>query len=158
MKNTGRQPFGKRLISNLEEGIRAIREDQPLRELFVETPPPPPPFDKSRLIRLRRRYGMSQAAFAQLLNVSDKAVESWEQEARRPNGAVLRLLEILELPEAAEVFSSISSPATASLGNRSRPRAMSAKSAYTPTKPSPARKADAAGKCQPAKRSKSSKS
>jgi putative transcriptional regulator len=39
---------------------------------------------------------VSQPVFARLLNVSDNAVRSWEQGAREPEGATLRLLEIAE--------------------------------------------------------------
>jgi transcriptional regulator with XRE-family HTH domain len=39
---------------------------------------------------------MSQAVFAQLLNVSTKTVQSWEQGSRKPSQASLRLIQILE--------------------------------------------------------------
>lgn len=50
---------------------------------------------KPREIReLRKSLHASQAVFAHFLCVSKKAVESWEQGARRPQSTALRLLRI----------------------------------------------------------------
>ena len=38
--------------------------------------------------------GMSQAIFAQVLNVSTKTVQSWEQGQRKPSHAALRLIQV----------------------------------------------------------------
>jgi transcriptional regulator with XRE-family HTH domain len=38
---------------------------------------------------------MSQSAFARLLNVSTKTVQSWEQGTRKPSQATLRLIQVL---------------------------------------------------------------
>jgi putative transcriptional regulator len=43
---------------------------------------------------IRRRLHASQARFAHFLNVSQKAVQSWEQGSRKPRSAALRLLSI----------------------------------------------------------------
>jgi putative transcriptional regulator len=71
-----------------------------LRSHTVVIPDPPPPFDAQRILRLRRDRNLTQAGLAQLLNVSGKTVESWEQGLRRPSGAAARLLQLLEAPEA----------------------------------------------------------
>ena len=44
--------------------------------------------------RIRRSLNASQTAFAIYLNVSPNAVRSWEQGARRPRNATLKLLTI----------------------------------------------------------------
>jgi putative transcriptional regulator len=40
--------------------------------------------------------GLSQAVFADALNVSRETVRAWEQGKREPGGATLRLLEVAE--------------------------------------------------------------
>ena len=51
----------------------------------------------------RKRLGVSQRAFAELLNVSLSAVRSWEQGWRMPDGGSLRLLHLAE--RHPEIFS-----------------------------------------------------
>lgn len=97
----GRTPgktFGQELIETLEEAILALRSGAELRTTRVFTLPEPPKFDGGRLVALRERLQMSQYGFADYLNVSVKAVQSWEQGVRRPNGAALRLLQVIEDP------------------------------------------------------------
>lgn len=56
----------------------------------------PPTFDATRIRALRGRLGLSQAVFAQLLNVSGKTVQAWEIGGNPPSGAAARLLELTE--------------------------------------------------------------
>jgi putative transcriptional regulator len=93
-----RKPLGQRLIASMEAGLEALRTGQELPSTFVATPPDPPAFDPKSCVALRRHSGMSQSGFARLLNVSVKAVESWEQGVRQPNGAALRLLQFMARP------------------------------------------------------------
>src|SRR5258706_7431100 len=44
---------------------------------------------------IRRRLGMSQAVFAQLLGVSQVLVRSWERGARAPAAIACRLLDVI---------------------------------------------------------------
>jgi putative transcriptional regulator len=46
------------------------------------------------LTAIRNENGMSQAVFAKALNVSTKTVQSWEQGARKPSQAALRLIQV----------------------------------------------------------------
>ena len=91
-----RTPFASRLATSLSEGIAALDAGEPLPSTFLVDLPKPPQFDGARIIALRERLGMSLASFAGLLNVSAKTVESWDQGVRKPGGAALRLLQILE--------------------------------------------------------------
>ena len=45
---------------------------------------------------IRYDLGMSQADFAKVLGVSTVTVSSWEQGVRKPNGAVAKLLTLIE--------------------------------------------------------------
>ncbi len=60
----------------------------------VELPARPRPLKPADIRALREALNASQALFAQLLNVSSNAVESWEQGVRQPRQATLKLLYI----------------------------------------------------------------
>jgi len=59
-------------------------------------PAPPKPMTKTQIVRLRERLNYSQAVFARVLNVSVKTVQAWEQGAREPSDAALKLLTIAQ--------------------------------------------------------------
>lgn len=46
------------------------------------------------VVKIRAQLRVSQGVFAQLLNVSSSAVRAWEQGARQPSDAALKLLHI----------------------------------------------------------------
>ena len=48
----------------------------------------------SPIIAARKNTGLSQAEFAQLLGVSVRTLNDWEQERKQPTGAALTLLAI----------------------------------------------------------------
>ena len=45
---------------------------------------------------IRERTSLSQSEFAQLIGVSVKTLQNWEQERRRPTGPAAALLNIIE--------------------------------------------------------------
>jgi len=52
--------------------------------------------------RVRKRLGLSQAAFAQRIDVPLETIRNWEQGKRYPTGAAKSLLKVLDrAPEAA---------------------------------------------------------
>jgi putative transcriptional regulator len=55
----------------------------------VSIPVPPKSMSGSEIKRLRKRLNYSQVAFAQVLNVSTKTVQAWEQGVRAPSDAAL---------------------------------------------------------------------
>jgi DNA-binding transcriptional regulator YiaG len=80
----------------------------PTRSLSETTAQPPTPALTARQVsvapaaringpaiaRLRSDLAVSQAVFAQALNVSPETIRGWEQGKRNPDGASLRLLEL----------------------------------------------------------------
>jgi putative transcriptional regulator len=78
----------------LQDGIAHSKGELTLRTFRL--PPPPPPMDRGKVIKLRKKLSVSQAIFAALLNVSPKAVQTWELGRRSPRGGTLRLLQILD--------------------------------------------------------------
>jgi putative transcriptional regulator len=76
-------------------------ERQGFRVTDKPIPLPPKPRTKAGIMNLRQKLQCSQSVFAQLLNVSVKTVQAWEQGVRKPSDAALKLLAIAEkYPEA----------------------------------------------------------
>ncbi len=53
-------------------------------------------YQSKQIKRIRKYFKVSQPVFAKLLNVSAETVKAWEQGKRVPDGAALRLLEVVE--------------------------------------------------------------
>jgi putative transcriptional regulator len=62
-----------------------------------ELPPPPKPLSPRQIRAIRQSFNVSQATFARIINVSANTVESWEQGARRPRDASLKLLTLAHI-------------------------------------------------------------
>jgi DNA-binding transcriptional regulator YiaG len=76
------------------EGALAYERGQPGRFRVTVFPPAPSQLSPKQIKRIRHSLRVSQRDFARILNVSSNTVESWEQGARRPQQAALKLLEI----------------------------------------------------------------
>jgi putative transcriptional regulator len=63
--------------------------------------------------KLRRRYRLTQQAFAERLGISVGTLRNWEQKRRIPDGPAQRLLELIEdRPDvAADIFARPAEPA-----------------------------------------------
>jgi putative transcriptional regulator len=57
---------------------------------------PAPEIAPAQIKRLREHHHVSQPIFARYLNTSESTVEKWETGAKRPSGAALKLLQIVE--------------------------------------------------------------
>jgi putative transcriptional regulator len=80
-----RKPVFERLKIGLEAGIRHANGEITLKTTIVEKPDAPPGVSAKELTKLRLEIQMSQAVFAQVLNVSTKTVQNWEQGHRKPS-------------------------------------------------------------------------
>ena len=56
----------------------------------------PPTIAPEEIKRLRERNKVSQPVFARYLNTGESTVEKWETGAKKPSGAALKLLSIVE--------------------------------------------------------------
>ncbi|MBJ6748967.1 helix-turn-helix domain-containing protein [Geomonas anaerohicana] len=54
------------------------------------------PLSPEEIVDVRRRSGVSQAVFAQYLNVTPGVVSKWERGEKRPTGASLKLLSLVK--------------------------------------------------------------
>ena len=82
--------LGDELIASLREARAHARgEPTDVRETHVDVP-------ADRVREIREKVGLSQARFAPLMGVSVSGLRKWEQGARRPGGAALTLLRIMD--------------------------------------------------------------
>ena len=73
------------------QGIRDIKAGRVGRHYTTESYP---------IVRARENSGLSQAKFAQLLGVSIRTIQDWEQGRREPNAAAKTLIKVAELHPA----------------------------------------------------------
>lgn len=95
-------PLGEILAQGLRDAIAFERGDKSvkMRITEVEMPAAPPRYGREDVQRIREKVlHLSQAAFARLLNVSPRTVQSWEHGLRRPAQSAARLLQFIEQPE-----------------------------------------------------------
>ncbi len=57
---------------------------------------PAPRFTPDAIVQIREARNLSRPVFAQILNVPPVTVRKWESGERKPSGAALRLLEIMQ--------------------------------------------------------------
>jgi putative transcriptional regulator len=82
--------LGDELIESLEQATRHAR-GQSVDARVTEVAVP-----AVRVREIRQKVGLSQAKFAPLLGVSVSGLRKWEQGARRPGGAALTLLQVMD--------------------------------------------------------------
>jgi putative transcriptional regulator len=89
-----------RMIEEAVETMRGLHEagvvDEPTLRSFEALAMPPPEYSAAAIHALRERLHLSQAAFAAYLNASPASVKQWESGKRRPRGAALRLLSVID--------------------------------------------------------------
>ena len=70
------------------QGIRDIKAGRIGRRYTTDSYP---------IVRAREKSGLSQAKFAELLGVSIRTIQDWEQGRREPNAAAKTLIKVAEL-------------------------------------------------------------
>lgn len=89
--------LGQELISGMMEIVAHQEGKITLRTTKMEMPEPPPELSANDISKIRvKRLHMSQGAFAKLLGVSVRVIQSWEQGEKKPSGAARRLLQVAE--------------------------------------------------------------
>ena len=89
--------IGRKLIAGLRDFRDALASSEPLAGKFVirtmAVNLKPKEFPPDRVRKTRGALAASQSVFAQLLGVSVKTVQSWEQGLARPSGMATRFLD-----------------------------------------------------------------
>lgn len=91
----------KRLRQELIEGMEALAEigavdGATMREFRADLLSPPPIYTPAQIREIRESFGVSQAVFAALMNVSLSTVQKWEQGQKAPGAPAYKLLEIVK--------------------------------------------------------------
>lgn len=53
-------------------------------------------YSPEKIVSIRKKLNLSQAALASIFNISPSTVQKWEQGNKRPAGASRKLLDIIE--------------------------------------------------------------
>jgi putative transcriptional regulator len=108
-----RPPYADRLRTALGDALEHAQGKRSLPETVVLAPRVVR-YEAADVVQIRSRLGVSQKAFAILLGVTVKAVQSWEQGVRKPSTPTMRLLQMLDRPDdflqLVEMFQSSSVP------------------------------------------------
>ena len=86
--------IGMEILEGIQ-AIKAYKNGGP--QLKTRTLKPPAPASE-----IRAKMGLSQAAFAGLMGVSERTIQDWEQGRRQPSGPAEALLRIAE--QKPEIF------------------------------------------------------
>lgn len=82
----------------MKSGEQALAYERGARRGYrvtrIALPRPPQAMSRTQIARIRKQLHCSQSVFARVLNVSAKTVQAWEQGARVPSDAALKLLTI----------------------------------------------------------------
>lgn len=97
MGKSKKSSLGSDLIASLQEAVAHEKGEIKLRTNIREIPGAAPQYKKAKIKQIRQGFGLSQSAFAALLNVKEITVSSWEQGTREPKEATNRLLQVIEL-------------------------------------------------------------
>ena len=89
-----RQMFEELLGSVREAGAILRGQQRPSRRTIIRS---------SGVRVIRERTSLSQSEFAQLIGVSVKTLQNWEQDRRCPTGPAVALLSIIEYDPALAV-------------------------------------------------------
>ena len=89
-----KQNFEELLSSVREAGAILRSRRKPSRRTVIQS---------SAVQVIRERTRLSQSEFAQLIGVSVKSLQNWEQDRRRPTGPAAALLRIIEYDPALAV-------------------------------------------------------
>jgi putative transcriptional regulator len=67
-----------------------------MREIHSLCLPDVKEYSADKIIELRKKTHLSQAAFAAVVNVSPSTVQKWERGLKKPTGSSKRLFDIIE--------------------------------------------------------------
>jgi len=72
-----------------------VMKEATLREFDAMCLPPVKEYSATQIKRIRAKYHASQGVFAAYLNTSKSTIQKWEQGAKKPSGASLKLLNLV---------------------------------------------------------------
>lgn len=93
--------YRSKALAAIHETIEALHEvgavdKQTMREFDETCLTPVRPLKPTEIRAIREREHLSQPVFARYLNVSKNLVSDWERGVKKPSGAALRLLTVVQ--------------------------------------------------------------
>jgi putative transcriptional regulator len=85
-------------VHEMAQGLTAagVMDKQTMREFDALCLPHVKQYSKEEIKGIRERQHASQAVFASYLNTAPSTIKSWEQGEKKPSGAALKLLNIVD--------------------------------------------------------------
>lgn len=90
-----------RILRNVHKSAQRLHEagfvdDVTMREFDALCLPPLRAFTPEEIKKIRNANKVSQAVFAQFLNVKTITVAAWEQGTKKPSGTAVKILDLVE--------------------------------------------------------------
>ena len=90
-----------RILRNVHKSAERLHEagfvdDVTMREFDALCLPPLRAFTPEEIKKIRNANKVSQAVFAQFLNVKTITVAAWEQGTKKPSGTAVKILDLVE--------------------------------------------------------------
>ena len=98
---TPKRKAKSRILDAVHETARDLHtagfiDKRRMREYDALCLAPVPSYSSKRIRALRKRYRLSQAVLASVLNTSLSTIRQWEIGEKRPSGPSLKLLDLLD--------------------------------------------------------------
>lgn len=91
----------KSIVESITNTVKDLHKSKLINEITVKNIenlclPEIKEYNPEKIISIRKKYHLSQAALASIFNISLSTVQKWEQGNKKPSGASKKLLDIIE--------------------------------------------------------------
>lgn len=92
-----RESVAESIMSTMRDFKKiGLVDDITMRNIENLCLPEVPEYTPEKIVLIRKKCKLSQAALASVFNISPSTVKKWEQGVKRPAGASKKLLDIME--------------------------------------------------------------
>ncbi|MEN8136234.1 MAG: helix-turn-helix domain-containing protein [Thermodesulfobacteriota bacterium] len=92
-----RKTIVKSIVSTVEDLNKSgLVDDITMKNISNLCIPEVQEYSPKKIASIRKKFNLSQAAFASVFNISLSTVQKWEQGSKKPAGASRKLLDIIE--------------------------------------------------------------
>ena len=92
-----RKSNSKSITSTVEDlKIIGLVDDITLKNIENLCLPEIKEYSPEKIVTIRKKFKLSQAAMASVFNISTSTVQKWEQGNKKPTGASRKLLDLME--------------------------------------------------------------
>lgn len=92
-----RESIAKSITSTIQDLNKSgLVDDITMKNIEALCLPEIQEYSPEKIVSIRKRFKLSQAALASLFNISPSTVRKWEQGSKKPAGASRKLLDLIE--------------------------------------------------------------